>query len=186
MSHGESIGDLFDGRIPRVGAIFDPPPRPEPPRKPMVVGFAFDRDGENVLLIEKLRPAWMAGRLNGPGGKLEGDETPRLAMTREFQEETGILAGPDVWSQVAHLDTDHGTTVTFFALHDFTYDQLAAVAADPPTDERLVLCDTDRIWRGDRRARNVLLPNLRFLIPMAWHVLTHEPLDVAIVERTPA
>lgn len=53
------------------------------------LGFAFDDLGR-VALIEKLKPAWQAGRLNGIGGKIEPGESGLEAMSREFLEETGI------------------------------------------------------------------------------------------------
>ncbi|WP_255168770.1 8-oxo-dGTP diphosphatase [Natrononativus amylolyticus] len=46
------------------------------------------RDGE-VLLIEKRRGLG-EGWYNGPGGKLEADETPRECAIREVREEVGI------------------------------------------------------------------------------------------------
>ena len=57
-----------------------------------VVGFLFDEDARryhktghgNVVLIEKNRPAWQAGRLNGVGGHIEIGETPDEAISREF------------------------------------------------------------------------------------------------------
>lgn len=54
-----------------------------------VVGFAFTERG-SVLLIQKKRPAWQSGCLNGIGGKIEDGETPEQAMTRECLEETGL------------------------------------------------------------------------------------------------
>lgn len=45
-------------------------------------------DGE-VLLIEKKR-GHGEGNFNGPGGKLEEDETSREAAQREFREETEV------------------------------------------------------------------------------------------------
>ncbi|MCG8687380.1 MAG: NUDIX hydrolase [Desulfobacterales bacterium] len=54
-----------------------------------VVGFAYTNDGR-VLLMEKRRPKWQRGFLNGIGGKMEADETPRAAMTRESMEEAGL------------------------------------------------------------------------------------------------
>ena len=54
-----------------------------------VLGFAFTTDGR-VALIQKKRPAWQAGRLNGIGGKVEGTEHSAAAMVREFREETGV------------------------------------------------------------------------------------------------
>jgi 8-oxo-dGTP diphosphatase len=60
-----------------------------------VLGFCFDFGYHNVLLIEKSRPTWQAGKLNGIGGKIEEGESPRVAMAREFQEETGgMVASP--------------------------------------------------------------------------------------------
>jgi 8-oxo-dGTP diphosphatase len=42
-----------------------------------------------VLLIEKLRGLG-AGKVNGPGGRLEAGETPEQAAVRELQEEIAI------------------------------------------------------------------------------------------------
>ena len=59
-----------------------------------VVGFAFsncdDPENRKVLLVKKQRPQWQKGRLNGIGGKIEGNETPWAAMDRESLEEAGI------------------------------------------------------------------------------------------------
>lgn len=57
-----------------------------------VLGFVFDALGREVALIEKRRPAWQAGRLNGVGGKIEPGETPLQAMERECREECGLTA----------------------------------------------------------------------------------------------
>lgn len=55
-----------------------------------VLGFAFD-DLDRVALIQKERPAWQAGKLNGVGGRIEGREEVLDAMVREFHEETGVV-----------------------------------------------------------------------------------------------
>ena len=54
-----------------------------------VCGFAFNIERTRVLLIQKMKPTWQKGRLNGVGGKIEGDETPIAAMKRECFEEVG-------------------------------------------------------------------------------------------------
>lgn len=56
-----------------------------------VVVFAFDELCKHVVLIEKQKPVYLAGKWNGPGGKVEEhDKTIFHAAAREFAEETGV------------------------------------------------------------------------------------------------
>lgn len=73
-----------------------------------VVGFMFDCLLSQVVLIQKNKPQFQAGKLNGVGGKIEGLETPQQAMAREFEEEAGLHTDPREWDQFATL-TDHET-----------------------------------------------------------------------------
>lgn len=72
--------------------------------KEYVLGFAFEPSDwrqDAVLLLEKRRPTWMVGMLNGVGGQIEPGESPAEAMVREFDEE--ILredASPPPWQPV--------------------------------------------------------------------------------------
>jgi 8-oxo-dGTP pyrophosphatase MutT (NUDIX family) len=119
-------------------------------------GFAFDGDGTEstgrVLLIEKRRPTWQAGSLNGLGGHIEPGETPLEAMIREMQEEAGL----DVldWQPVADL-SGAGFIVHFFAA--FNVDIDAAIAL---TDEPIFIHELAALPLN-------LLPNLRLLIALA-------------------
>ncbi len=54
------------------------------------VGFLFSVDRTKVVLIEKNRPEWQKGFLNGIGGKIEPNENLLKCMIREFEEETGL------------------------------------------------------------------------------------------------
>lgn len=65
--------------------------------KHYVLGFAFSLDRKLVVLIQKNRPEWQAGKINGIGGKLELNEDPDVAMAREFKEETGVSTNPNDW-----------------------------------------------------------------------------------------
>ena len=71
--------------------------------KRYVVGFLFDQRGETVVLIQKNRPAWQAGKLNGVGGHIEDGEEPRDAMVREFFEKTGVCINPEEWEHVGTM-----------------------------------------------------------------------------------
>ena len=55
-----------------------------------VLSFVFNPALTRVLLIKKNRPASLAGRWNGIGGKIEQDEQPIDAAHRELFEEAGI------------------------------------------------------------------------------------------------
>ncbi len=69
--------------------------------KRYVLGFYFD--GDRVLLINKTKPEWQRGKLNGLGGTVESGEAPILAMVREFREESGIETSSRQWDRVANL-----------------------------------------------------------------------------------
>ena len=49
-------------------------------------------DTQYVLLVERVKQDWQFGRLNLPGGGIEGDEPPEVAGCRELEEETGYKA----------------------------------------------------------------------------------------------
>jgi len=44
----------------------------------------------HILLVQKNRPTWQAGKWNGIGGKIEDGETSAQAMKREFMEEAAL------------------------------------------------------------------------------------------------
>ena len=45
-------------------------------KKHYVLGFIFNRQKDNVLLVEKKRPEWQKGKWNGIGGKIKENESP--------------------------------------------------------------------------------------------------------------
>lgn len=68
------------------------------------VGFCLD-PSDIVVLLCKERPEWMAGLLNGVGGKIWDGESATDAMHREWGEETSIDDALD-WTYFAR---QHGT-----------------------------------------------------------------------------
>lgn len=123
----------------------------------MVVGFAFKEDRTGVVLIRKNRPEWMAGMLNGVGGHIEGRETPRQAIAREFEEETAIHVPLSRWFEIVQMRGKRWE-VTFFkaflSRHDIHF-------MTSMTDEKVVLisCENDNELN--------MVPNLSWLIPLA-------------------
>lgn len=89
---GKSFGTVCYGQM----AVNNRPDTPRPVRgveNPTIrycLGFLFNEKRNHVLLMEKKRPEWQRGKLNGIGGKLLTDELPYQAMRREFLEETGV------------------------------------------------------------------------------------------------
>jgi 8-oxo-dGTP diphosphatase len=71
------------------------------------------RDNNDLLLIHK-KTGLGAGKINAPGGRIEPDETPRLAAIRETEEETGIIPiNPEQRAELSFIFTNgysiHGT-----------------------------------------------------------------------------
>jgi 8-oxo-dGTP diphosphatase len=59
--------------------------------KKYVVSFILTPDFKYVWLIKKKTPEWQKDCLNGIGGKIELGETPKEAIIRELQEESGLI-----------------------------------------------------------------------------------------------
>jgi 8-oxo-dGTP diphosphatase len=120
------------------------------------------KDGQ-ILLIEKKRGLG-AGKINGPGGKIEPGETPLQAVIRETQEELMITPHaprklgelrfamtmcPDILCHVYRSDAFSGTpTETEEALPVWT-----------PLDE----IPYSRMWQDDRHWLPLLLAEQTFL-----------------------
>jgi 8-oxo-dGTP diphosphatase len=138
----------------------------------MVVGFLFERQGGDnyrVLLVEKKRPPWQEGLLNGVGGKVEVGESPLMAMHREFVEETGIKDAYPWRLFCVEIGRDY--VVNFFSAF---VDELPKIPeVNDKEAENLVVTrleDTDRDMVG----------NLRWLIPMAcdWRAISNVIVNV--------
>lgn len=78
-----------------------------------ILGFAFDKARNNVVLIEKQKPNWQKGLLNGIGGKVEPGELDVMAMVREFGEETGLNTNADDWELICEMYGDGWMVVVF-------------------------------------------------------------------------
>ncbi len=98
------------------------------------VGFMFDDNMVSVCMIMKNRPAWQNGFLNGIGGRINENETPIEAMTREFNEETGVSTKAESWVHVCTLRLPYAE-IEFFAGRD----SLICDAVTTTTDEEVAV-----------------------------------------------
>jgi 8-oxo-dGTP diphosphatase len=135
--------------------------------KKYVIGFAFSKDLKQVVLIRKNRPEYLAGKLNGVGGKIEKDEAPVDAMTREFMEETGV--GIDIqerWICFAFFTNNRSYEMTcFMTSGDFIK------GCTTTTDENIARYDVDDLIRDHFEPNSVAIFNLPWLLLMARQML---------------
>ena len=73
-------------------------------KKSYVLGLC--RTPSGYLMIEKIKPDWQKGRVNGLGGSIEKNEYISEAMVREFFEESGILTREEDWNHFLTVEND--------------------------------------------------------------------------------
>jgi 8-oxo-dGTP diphosphatase len=132
----------------------------------------FYADGQRVALMRKVKPEWQRNRLNGIGGKIEPGEHPAEAMAREFKEETGRSTDPADWTLAVVMVGD-GWRVHFFS------------ASGPAFDLNETDCDPLHVasgetmeWHEKGALPDAVMPNLKWLIPMAFDTDLCFPLTV--------
>lgn len=170
----------------------------------------FDKDLDRVVLIEKQKPAWQAGKANFPGGKVELQDWPLpnhnddeasdyegaaqeahlTCAIRETAEETGLVLDPSTVKHFATLrfttDGQPGECRFFCCIGDVD-------AATTREQERIFVDDVFCLMHGtvcyrtDERPRYHFLdtmPNLPWLCTMARQRLLsdYDGADVHVVE----
>lgn len=119
-----------------------------------VLGFAFDKSN-NVILVQKTKPKWQAGLLNGVGGKIEPeDNTPIAAMVREFQEETNLTTTESQWHYVLTMGTDEWE-VLVYTMTDLNSYYGIYQGQQTDTDETLVILPRKSLLDNDSCISNV-------------------------------
>jgi 8-oxo-dGTP diphosphatase len=125
-----------------------------------VLGFLFN--GSYVLLIEKNRPDWCKGLLNGVGGKIESGESPDEAMHREALEEADVKAE---WKRFATMRLSGGGIVYCFSAQTDNWN--CQSLTDEPVD-----------WYDIEFLPVNTVKHVRWLIPIALDQETVKPVDV--------
>lgn len=84
-----------------------------------VCGFLFNPEYTHVALIRKLKAAWQKGKLNGIGDKVEEYvETIYHAMSREFEEESGVHIWYDDWTHLCQMTGNDWPVGFFYSVND--------------------------------------------------------------------
>ena len=120
-----------------------------------VLGIAYSAHKNKVLLMKKNRPNWQKGLLNGIGGKIEINETPEHAITRECYEECGLYLDWNGRGKMFGRNNDGSEFLCyiFYAYDDSIFDFIQK------EDEELFIYDIKDVFNFP------LIPNLHFLIP---------------------
>jgi 8-oxo-dGTP diphosphatase len=127
------------------------------------LGFAFDAAGKQVVLIQKNRPSWQRGLLNGVGGHVEAGESSRACMVREFREETGVETAELDWRRYARLfSLVEGCA---FEMHVFSLFDDCIWEVTTKTDEAVRISSVSRVLAGDTDP--AIISNLPWLITAA-------------------
>lgn len=137
-----------------------------------VLGFAFNPQLTEVVLIEKNKPDWQKGFLNGVGGKVEEGETDFEAMVREFEEETGIRT--EEWKYFCRMVGDWRLDMDW-DVHCYAC-VLPDIGSIKTTTDEIV-----GIYKVLRLPENTL-PSVRYLVPMALDPKVGSA-DIAYTER---
>jgi 8-oxo-dGTP diphosphatase len=135
----------------------------DPPPPKYVVGFLFNHDYTRVALIQKTKPLWQNGLMNGIGGKTEPGETALQAMSREFMEETGVEGHID-WQPFASFHSgkcDPSSPNQVIACFTASTDDITFYSVKTTTEEVVYTVNV----RDIPTAKTV--PNLKWLIPLA-------------------
>jgi 8-oxo-dGTP diphosphatase len=119
-----------------------------------VLGFMIDTERNEILLIKKNRPAFQAGKLNGIGGKIEGDEKPIQAIIREVEEETGLISSELEWLNFGHMELPDGGKVYLFRTFRSDLENAKSM-----TDEEVMVKEINY-----NELKSLVMPNLIWLI----------------------
>lgn len=124
------------------------------PKTRYCVGFAFSA-AEDIVLIQKNKPEWQKGLLNGVGGHVEDGESVIDAMVREFEKETGVVIPASDWELYCHLEYEKAA-VSFY--RTFSDDPIPVKTI---TLEKVLTLPLKNFQYGR------CVENLRWLIPLA-------------------
>lgn len=142
--------------------------------KHYVLGFAFSADKKEIILIEKQKPDWQKGKLNGVGGKVEKEDllwntgevvteyVAKIAMCREFKEETGVATYSTDWHYFGKMVFHNDITGIPSTIHLFRMFNDIINSCETIEEEEILRVNTDTCLDVF-----TCMQNLPILIPLA-------------------
>ena len=124
--------------------------------------LVFVIHGGQILLIRKKRGLG-AGKINGPGGRLEPGETPQACAARELREELGVTAGALVLMGHHRFQFVDGysTYVHVYRTHEIEGTAIETDEASPRWCD-LAAIPFDEMWEDDRYWLPLVIQGRRF------------------------
>jgi mutator protein MutT len=134
----------------------------------LVLPFSFDF--ERVALVEKLGrgPAFVAGRANYPGGKINKGESPEAAAVRELEEETGLKVAVADLERIAFYSKKDDYEMTVYVVR-VSAEQFEH--AHTTTDEIVVKMDVAHLRETAAADPKRYVPDLIPLLDLAFVAL---------------
>jgi 8-oxo-dGTP diphosphatase len=136
-------------------------------------------DGK-ILLIEKKRGLG-AGKVNGPGGRIEPGETAEQAAIRETEEEVGITPHPVAWAGELHFQFRDG-----YSLHCTVYrakswrGELRETDEAKPFWQEIGAIPYERMWADDEHWMPRMLAGEKF---RGWFEFDGDRMEWSRMER---
>lgn len=113
------------------------------PRKQILVAAAVVLRDRRVLLTQRKQGTHLAGAWEFPGGKVEPDEDPKVAVARELREELGVeVEVGDIVDVTFHRYPEKSVLLLFYA---------ARLADGSPEPRPLDVADLTWSAAGDLR-----------------------------------
>lgn len=140
----------------------------------------FVLQNRHILLIDK-KTGLGAGKVNGPGGRIESGETARQGAIREVREElcitpTGVKEAGELYFQFVDGYSLHGTVFTATGFEG----ELCETREAAPRWTPLAEIPWDRMWADDALWLPLLLRGERFV---GYFIFDGDSMLDSLVER---